>query len=201
MFSRPSESPSGQSLAETTQREIMRVVSIIAAVALVALIALTLVPEASAYHAHLSLASLVVAGLLLMAILLDRRGKAEPRPRCRGGREAADHCRAQPIRPMPRSSVSSRRFRRRAADRFPDGRPDRLRRCAGRRRRSRRARRMQGRPAGALQHPSGPRRERGIGCDRSRLDTPPTNTGSSARSAARRRSREGSCIAAGRPNA
>lgn len=58
----------------------MRVVSIVAAVALVALIALTLVPEASAHRAYLSLASLVVAGLLLLAILLDRRGKAEPRP-------------------------------------------------------------------------------------------------------------------------
>ena len=58
----------------------MRVVSIVAAVALVALIALTLVPEASAHRAYLSLASLVVAGLLLLAILLDRRRKAEPRP-------------------------------------------------------------------------------------------------------------------------
>ena len=58
----------------------MRVVSIVAAVVLVALLALTLVPEASAYRAYLSLASLVVAGLLLLAILLDHRGKAEPRP-------------------------------------------------------------------------------------------------------------------------
>lgn len=57
----------------------MRVVSIIAAVALVALIALTLVPEAGAYHPYLTVASLVVAGLLLLVILLDRRGKAEPR--------------------------------------------------------------------------------------------------------------------------
>jgi nucleoid-associated protein YgaU len=57
----------------------MRVVSIVAAIAVVALIALTLVPEASAYHAYLSLAALAVAGLLLLAILLDRRGKAEPR--------------------------------------------------------------------------------------------------------------------------
>ena len=58
----------------------MRVVSIVAAVVLIALLALTLVPEASAYRAYLSLASLVVAGLLLLAILLDHRGKAEPRP-------------------------------------------------------------------------------------------------------------------------
>jgi hypothetical protein len=58
----------------------MRVASIIAAVVLVALTALTLVPEASAYDFHLSLASLVVAGLLLLAILLDRSGRAEPRP-------------------------------------------------------------------------------------------------------------------------
>jgi Domain of unknown function (DUF2760) len=58
----------------------MRVVSIIAAVVLVALIALTLVPETSAYHTHLLLASLAVAALLLLAILLDRRGRAEPRP-------------------------------------------------------------------------------------------------------------------------
>jgi hypothetical protein len=58
----------------------MRVLSIIAAVVLVALTTLMQVPEASAYHSHLSLASLAVAGLLLLAILLNRRGKAEPRP-------------------------------------------------------------------------------------------------------------------------
>ena len=57
----------------------MRVVTIIAAVVLVALIALTLVPEAGAYHPYLTLASLAVAGLLLLVILLDRRGKAESR--------------------------------------------------------------------------------------------------------------------------
>jgi uncharacterized protein DUF2760 len=58
----------------------MRLTSIIAAVVLVALLALTLVPEASAYRAHLSLASLVVAGLLLLAIIFDRRKEAWPKP-------------------------------------------------------------------------------------------------------------------------
>jgi Domain of unknown function (DUF2760) len=56
----------------------MRVVSIICAVALLALIALTLVPAASAFHSYLAMASLAVAGLLLVAVLVDRK-QAGPR--------------------------------------------------------------------------------------------------------------------------
>jgi hypothetical protein len=68
----------------------MRVVSIISVVALIALIALTLVPEASTYHAYFTAAALAVAGLLLVAILLDQKKKAEPRPAI-----------AEPARPAP----------------------------------------------------------------------------------------------------
>jgi hypothetical protein len=53
----------------------MRVVSIIS---VIALIALTLVPAASAFHSYFTAAALAVAGLLLVAILVDQK-KAEPR--------------------------------------------------------------------------------------------------------------------------
>jgi Domain of unknown function (DUF2760) len=56
----------------------MRAVSIISAISLLALIALTLVPAAGAFHWYFAVASLAVAGLLLVAILLDRK-KVEPR--------------------------------------------------------------------------------------------------------------------------
>lgn len=68
----------------------MRVVSIICAVALLALIALTLVPAASAFHWHFAVASLAVAGLLLVAILVDRK-KAGP------GRAIAEAARPAPV--------------------------------------------------------------------------------------------------------
>jgi hypothetical protein len=70
----------------------MRLVSIICAVALLALIALTLVPAASAYHAYLAAASLALAGLLLAAILADRK-KAGP------GRAVAEAARPAPVPP------------------------------------------------------------------------------------------------------
>jgi hypothetical protein len=53
----------------------MRVVSIIS---VIALIALTLVPAGSAFHSYFTAAALAVAGLLLVAILVDQK-KAEPR--------------------------------------------------------------------------------------------------------------------------
>ncbi len=58
----------------------MRIISIVVAVVLVALLALAVLPEASAYRTQLSSASLVVAGLLLLAIIFDRRATTEPRP-------------------------------------------------------------------------------------------------------------------------
>src|SRR5512147_1648356 len=57
----------------------MRVLSIICAVALLVLIGLMLVPAASAFHSYLVIASLAVAGLLLIAVLIDRK-QAGPRP-------------------------------------------------------------------------------------------------------------------------
>jgi hypothetical protein len=69
----------------------MRVVSIISVIALIALIALTLVPEASAYHSYLTVAALAVASLLLVAILLDQKKKAEPR------RAAAEAAKPAPV--------------------------------------------------------------------------------------------------------
>ena len=68
----------------------MRVVSIICAVALLALIALTQVPAASAFHSYFAAASLAVAGLLLVAILVDQK-KTEPR------RTIAEAARPAPI--------------------------------------------------------------------------------------------------------
>jgi hypothetical protein len=60
----------------------MKLVSILAAVALLALCALTLVPSVTSafpdFQTYLPAASVVLAALVLVAILLDR-GKAEPR--------------------------------------------------------------------------------------------------------------------------
>ena len=56
----------------------MRAVSIIAAVVLLILTALTLVPAAAAYREYLSIASVVIAGFLLVSIIASRKGKAPP---------------------------------------------------------------------------------------------------------------------------
>jgi hypothetical protein len=56
----------------------MRVFSILAAIVLVVLTGLTLVPAASMYHMELSVASVAVAAVLLLSLLVTRGGKAEP---------------------------------------------------------------------------------------------------------------------------
>lgn len=69
----------------------MRVISIIAVITLLALIALTLVPAASPFHFYLLVASLAVAVLLLVAILVNRGGKTEP------GRAKAEAAKPKPV--------------------------------------------------------------------------------------------------------
>ena len=70
---------------------IMRVVSIIAAVALVALIALTLVPEAERLPRHL-LARLIGCCRPAADDPPRSQGQGRTQTRCRGSRQAADHC-------------------------------------------------------------------------------------------------------------
>jgi hypothetical protein len=55
----------------------MRTLSIIAAVALLILAALPFVPQASAVHPHLPVATLAMAAVLLVSLLASRGGKAD----------------------------------------------------------------------------------------------------------------------------